>query len=324
MSDDPIFILGIHKSGTSLLRSLLDSSPGLAVLPREAHFFERLGFGVSYPLRPAALGPETEESFLVRVREALSEEAVDTNAFSDSPDFRGYDPDRFLERWKRTGEWDQSLAPLYMRYADALWWSVTGQPLDGLRAVDKSIEYLEFGELLNRMFPGASLILVMRNPYATLVAYRRYRASHAGQYPDIRLIGRALAHGYYWVRRLQRTMPRAVVVRYEDLVQDTERTMRRLAESIGVPYTDSMLSPTELGASWGGHSSTGTKFTGVSTARAEAWRNEVAAAEVYLVNRSLPQQFWAEFGYEMMQISRRGALARSRGEGLRDYLRNRV
>ncbi len=325
MPDHPIFVLGVHKSGTSLLRSLLDGSPGLAVLPREAHFFERLGFGIAYPLRPALLGDDSEQGFLARVQDALHEEAVDPNAFSDSPGFRGYDPERFLDRWKQVGgRWDQPLAARYRRYADALWWSATGQPLEGLRVVDKSIEYLEFGELLNTMFPGAPLILIMRNPYATLVAYRRYRASHTGQYPDVRLIGRALAHGYYWTARLQRTTPCALLVRYEDVVQETEGTMRRLADSIGVPYTDSLLSPTALGASWAGNSSTGAKFSGVSTARLDAWRSEVAPAEIYLVNRSLPEPFWSDFGYEKLQMSRRRALVRSRGESLRDYVRARA
>ena len=60
---DPIFLLGSHKSGTSLLRSLLDGHPDLDVLPREAHFFPTHGYASGYsvgvrvdpevPLRPS-------------------------------------------------------------------------------------------------------------------------------------------------------------------------------------------------------------------------------------------------------------------------------
>ncbi|MGI8607235.1 MAG: sulfotransferase, partial [Gaiellaceae bacterium] len=47
----PVFILGAHKSGTSLLRSLLDATPGFFVLPKEPHFFAYSGRWIDYPLR---------------------------------------------------------------------------------------------------------------------------------------------------------------------------------------------------------------------------------------------------------------------------------
>ena len=37
--ENPVFILGSHKSGTSLLRNLLDGISGFFVIPIEAHFF---------------------------------------------------------------------------------------------------------------------------------------------------------------------------------------------------------------------------------------------------------------------------------------------
>src|ERR1019366_2188590 len=35
----PIFVCGVHRSGTTLVRDLLDSHPALAVLPSEGTFF---------------------------------------------------------------------------------------------------------------------------------------------------------------------------------------------------------------------------------------------------------------------------------------------
>ena len=46
----PIFILGAHKSGTSLLRSLLDGHPDLFVIPLETHIFQAAGYWVDYSL----------------------------------------------------------------------------------------------------------------------------------------------------------------------------------------------------------------------------------------------------------------------------------
>ena len=50
-TNNPIFVLGCHKSGTSLLRSIFDGHPDLFVIPREGHFFENLKWWVRYPLR---------------------------------------------------------------------------------------------------------------------------------------------------------------------------------------------------------------------------------------------------------------------------------
>ncbi|MGE5223096.1 MAG: sulfotransferase, partial [Omnitrophica WOR_2 bacterium] len=41
LRDRPVFICGHPKSGTSLLRSLLDSHPQVIVYPEETSFFRR-------------------------------------------------------------------------------------------------------------------------------------------------------------------------------------------------------------------------------------------------------------------------------------------
>ena len=51
MKNPPVFIIGSHKSGTSLLRSLLDGHPELYVIPFETHFMASLGRWVQYSYR---------------------------------------------------------------------------------------------------------------------------------------------------------------------------------------------------------------------------------------------------------------------------------
>ena len=48
MNQKPIFIFGPHKSGTSLLRSLLDGHPDLFSIPIESHVFSGMGMGIRY------------------------------------------------------------------------------------------------------------------------------------------------------------------------------------------------------------------------------------------------------------------------------------
>jgi hypothetical protein len=45
--------------------------------------------------------------------------------------------------------------------------------------------------------------------------------------------------------------PNSLVVRYEDLVQQTEDTMRAVATHIGVDFADGILAPTVMEEPWG-------------------------------------------------------------------------
>ena len=51
INDNPIFILGCHKSGTTLLRNLLDGHKDLFAVPTETHFLANIGYWVKYSYR---------------------------------------------------------------------------------------------------------------------------------------------------------------------------------------------------------------------------------------------------------------------------------
>src|SRR6056297_1880138 len=69
-----VFILGCHKSGTSLLRSLLDGHKELFVIPIEAHIFENLGSWIDYYYRnqsPKILNNSgLKNNFIKRIKKA--------------------------------------------------------------------------------------------------------------------------------------------------------------------------------------------------------------------------------------------------------------
>jgi hypothetical protein len=313
----------VHKSGTSLLRALLDGTPGLAVFPREPHFFERSGLGVSYPLRPSLPSDLGELAFLDRVTTALRKEKHDRNPYSDAPGFEGYDAERFLCEGWRAGR--DTLVDRYERYAEALWWAVTKTPLGSLRPVDKSTEYLEFVPLLSSLFPDASFLHVVRNPYATLVSYRSYRLKNGGAYPNLRVVGQALAYGAYWQFRNLATIPGYRLVRYEELVCQPGETMREASGAIGLSFNACMTRPSLLGRHWDGNSTTGIRFAGVSTSRLEAWRTSITPTEIRAVNEALPESLFARLGYEQLSTPpRRATLRRHPCERSGDYIRNRL
>ncbi|MGA1778589.1 MAG: sulfotransferase [Schleiferiaceae bacterium] len=81
MPHAPIFILGSHKSGTSLLRSLLDGHPDLFVIPFETHFMALLGRWITYSYRKQA--PVDDANFLEGLVEILESYAQSVDRQAD-------------------------------------------------------------------------------------------------------------------------------------------------------------------------------------------------------------------------------------------------
>ena len=336
LSDAPVFLLGSHKSGTSLLRALLDGHPELTVLPRETHFFPNSGHAVMYGLKRQ---PPTDDADVIRRRfadhvaaRARGAAAKPGDAFSDAPDFAGYDAERFEREFAY-----QSSEPTrrqFERYAHALHAAATGEPLsEGARIVEKSVENAEFADLLAAMFPAARFVHIVRNPYATLVAIRRSRVRAGGRFPELASIVDAIASSFVFLDRNVRRLGEAhLVIRYEDLLAQPEASMRRVAEHLRIAFTPTLLQPTSKGAAWAGNSTSGDGFAGISAAPLSGWQSDLLPFEVQVVAARLD---WVldRFGYERVPPTRgrlRGGLLRVLGldgaprESVGTFLRNRA
>lgn len=320
----PVFILGAHKSGTSLLRSLLDAVPGFYVLPKEPHFFAYSGRWIDYPLRRRQPRSRDWESVVTRVVGSLHCDNVDNNPYSDLPDFAGYDLARFREQLESHRPSDDR--SLYAIYVHALVAALGSNPLSPeTRIVDKSTDNMEYATYLEKLFPDASFVHVVRNPYANLVSMRRYttKRSPKRNFPPLHAAVMTLQRSAYFLYRFQDELDRHLVVRYEDLVSDGEATMRQVASHLGVEFDPIMLQPTVAGKPWAGNSTSDLRFRGVSAAPLASWQAEITPFEIELVNRALVPLFDL-CGYERADAGGpRRWLRRAERERLRTYVGNR-
>jgi hypothetical protein len=125
-------------------------------------------------------------------------------------------------------------------------------------------------------YPEGTLISVVRDPRGWYASARTYRSS---QYEDV---GEALA---MWAGSTEAALAaqarfgeRALVVTYEQLVLETEATMRRVAERIGISMSPTLLTPTFNGMPVRANSSEGAAGHGVVAARVEAHRDVLDAS----------------------------------------------
>lgn len=324
--NNPVFILGCTKSGTTLMRNLLSGHEAFFAIPFESHFFQNIRYWVDYDFRRT----RPEKLDIAPMKAELCKWVEFSNQV-DNPLADGFVKCRIkvnLIRNRLQKSQIDSIHDLYVCYLNAIYEGVTGSPCaERIRFIEKSVENAEFAGDMQAMFPGAKFVHSLRNPYANLVAMRKYislnRYGKNSRIPFYRRALKAMKNSYYFLYRNMRLIKNYQVIRYEDLLADPEKTMAGLADFLGIPFSEKLLTPLHLGRPWGGNSTSGASFAGIDPGNIDHWKKEITAYEISLVNDHFP--FVVEdFGYEALPSPRRSPWRRARGEGLRSYLANRL
>lgn len=314
----PIFIMGAHKSGTSLIRSLLDSHPSLSVLPTETHFFGNSGCWVYYHLRKKNPKRCTREELIGDLIKGVHILSDFRSQFSDNPEFEGYNIEKFE---KQIQLYDLSnIKNQFNAYIHSLYYALYGTEIPAsYRIVEKSTDSTEFAYLLNTICPDASFIHIVRNPYSNIASMRR-AFFISGRYPVIQPFFEALRFSAYYLFKNSIGIERYLTIRYEDLVQETRSILSRICSFIGIEFDEILMQPSSEGKDWYGNSTVSNKIIGISKERVGF--DDVRHIEIYLVNRHM-QDFLREFSYPQLRQNRRLRFS-TQGESLIVYLKNRI
>ena len=210
----PIFIAGAPRSGTTLLRNLLNRHPQIGMC-RETGFFHyvysrRREFG---DLRDAGKRRRLVDEYLSIQR--IQRMRVDMEALR--------------ARLLREGTSYQSLFTALLRFpAEA-----AGKALYG-----EKTPHTLFLETLWEWYPEAKVIHLLRDPRDVVASLQRmpWAANSVVTNARIWLSDNLRAWGY-------RAQPGYLLVRYEDLVAEPERELRRVCGAIGVDYARCMMIP---------------------------------------------------------------------------------
>jgi len=319
----PVFVLGVHKSGTSLLRNLLDGHPALHVVPIECHFPYCLGLPISYPRRRVALpGPTDKAARIGRMLRTVQGYGRVGDVMADAYLPGRFDEARFVSHLDGPLGRYASAEDLH-HYVDAIAVAM-GDPMRERhrRIVEKSVDNIEHAWWLRHLYPDARFLLIVRDPYANLVSFRKFITRSNG-FPSMVQPLRTLETGFHYAALHRMTLPGLHVLRYEDLVADVRKTMAGVSAFLGIPWDDVLLAPTSLGEPWTGNSTSGKPLHGVSAEWAEQGKRGVEPFEVELVARSGLMGTMRLFGYSPM-VKKKGYWRPAKGERIRTYLRNRL
>jgi hypothetical protein len=148
--------------------------------------------------------------------------------------------------------------------------------------VEKS-PYNEFyTELIYNWWPQARCVHILRDPRDNYVSYKRKHPDWSTEFFAVN-----------WRRSTQAGIrnqkqyggDRYLILRYEDLAQSPEPTLRRLVGFLGIDWDDSLAAPTRAGAQWQGNSMFADRFGGISAAPVARWKDSLPALEAAVIEQ---------------------------------------
>lgn len=217
------FVVGVNRSGTTLLRMMLDSHPELAI-PPETHFIPAL-FDAMHTARKEGerMTPDQVVEFMVNHRRW--------------GDF-GLDPDVLAGRIS-------NLKRMRPKFVLRAFYELYAETQGKRRYGDKTPGYVKQMGIVHRALPESRFIHLIRDG-------RDVALSREGRVAAEELT--VERHAKIWKRRINRARGQAprvkhyLEVRYEDLVEDPETVLRRICEFIELPFDPAMLSYHERSA----------------------------------------------------------------------------
>ena len=215
-SEPAPFVVGVGRSGTTLLRMMLDSHPQLAI-PPETHFL--LEF--------------IQASGRLRFSPAVAQRTIVEDPHRRWNDF-GLDPDDLRERLDAIEDFNtaDALRAFYRLYAERHAKTRWG---------DKTPDYVRKMKKIRNTLPEARFLHVIRDGRdAGLSQNARLAKRGKDPVPPTEMARR-------WRKRVVKSRANAaelggyLEVRYEDLIDDTEAVLRRVCEAIELDYDPVML-----------------------------------------------------------------------------------
>lgn len=270
-----VFIVGVARSGTSLLKALLDGHPELWVPPAES-------FAIDW-----CRAPDPAAAFLALPRYA--------QMFPEDSRERRLVRLAFAARQPISTPAQGVTAFLHAMAA-------VRPPQPGARRwVEKTPKHLRAApHFLAEFGPGTRVLAVVRDPRAVLASQAR-RWDRGRTPAGMRHFARRWATGDRLVRTGLRQWPQQfLAVRYEDLVAAPAPVMQSVARHLGIAWNEVLVQPTREARPWGGNSSYGTDPQGaaqVSGNSRERYLDELPPALVRDVARLLAPRM-RHWGYD--------------------------
>jgi len=249
----PVFVCGAHRSGTTLVRDLLDSHPALAVLPSEGTFFTNFERHLER-LRPDGWLPFLGREWLRRLANPIHQHPYWLLGRSSQDRSSYVTFARSLMAWwplarERVGCGASSwpLVAVALAYGHCTGGFSAGSNL--LLWAEKTPTNERFLDRLRTEFPDARLIHVVRHPFAVYASHKQAAQEAGERFREARRVVQDLVLSYRVAAEHSRRGPANdyLLIRYEDLLDSTRSTVDGLAAFLRIEPLPILMQPTVAG-----------------------------------------------------------------------------
>lgn len=249
LASRPVFICGTHRSGTSLLRDLLDGHPALLVLPSEGTFFSSFDARLRrlpQAERPALLGREWLQRLANPINQApywlLGRSSGTRSGYVDfAQALRSWWPLCEAQLAPAASSWP--LAAVALAYAQV----TSGVSERVVRWVEKTPTNERHLERLRLEYPRAKVIQVVRHPHAVFASSKASAGGWKRGWSAAMVLGN-LERSYRTALAHERgDSADYLLVRFEDLLENMAPTVDRIANFLGIDPLPILRQPTVAG-----------------------------------------------------------------------------
>ncbi len=233
----PVFICGTHRSGTTLLRDVLDGHPDLVVLPSEGTYYTHIETKLKRLDQAEWMAFITQE-WIRRLANPINQAPYWIIGHSQQAGSPYIDFARYVQSWWKViphipgTQWPHMA--IILAYA-----SCTNQ-LSARSWVEKTPTNERFLHRIRTEMPGAKIIHILRNPMSTLISHKRM-APMEGLWQPLQNI----KHSFHIAREQQKQQdPQFLLLNYEELCAEFKISKQKIIRFLDIPSHAMLHTPT--------------------------------------------------------------------------------
>ncbi|MFX0134328.1 MAG: sulfotransferase [Candidatus Hodarchaeota archaeon] len=282
MSESPIFITGVYRSGTTLPTLILNAHSKLRITFDSVQFF-RFHLGKYNPIK------ERYAEIILEIADRLKKR------FSmEIP------KERILEKLSKINKIS------YKSVYSTIMIETFCEGNTDLRWGEKSVlEWTNIPTFLS-MFPNGKTIHIIRDPRDVVASYREMTVEPKYRYLDAAF---ACLHSLNWSVDIGESLPsdKYYLLRHEDIVSAPEETTKKLCNFLKIDFEPEMLDLKNFSNRSGTHKWEGnTAFDdieeNISIKSMNRWKNKLRKHEILFVESIIEPFLMEKFGYELSGI----------------------